>query len=323
MTNNVLRLLPIAICLCMLVTQPAFALTLEGGADKTGASGGTAISKTPGPGTTDGGPGGPDLHPYLTDNGRGFDRCKYQKDHPAADTLINGKPDYFAPGQPIGNTRSVNGNPAKYVRCAMDPCNPGGTQCWKNPAYRKPRSMNEIIDDNLQTRGCTQSANGKIHCPTPPIPAGADAAFYPKRSNQDNCYRTATGIGCDTGNNGGGHTKTTTATRKTAPKDPYDNGQPHQPLSAFFGRVDPKGGNASQPQNRMPASTGVYHDPVDPQRYTPPPPEASDDGLYHGNIEPRRVQAPMTEPGAPGSYLNSTHDGQQDAPPGSYLGNTQ
>ncbi len=137
----------------------------------------------------------PDLHKYLSPDGRFFDRCRYWHDHPDNDTLIYGQPDRFPPGQ-IGETRSFNGQPAPYVRCAMNPCPPYGYICWRNPA--KPTTLSAQIQATLHAQGCEAEPNGDIYCrkdrmphPGPPSPTLSSGLV------KSVCRVICTGISCD------------------------------------------------------------------------------------------------------------------------------
>jgi hypothetical protein len=79
----------------------------------------------------------PDLDKYLSADGRFIDECRYWHDHPDPTTLLYGWPTAFPPGQ-VGQTEGVNGQPAPYVRCAVNPCPQYGYICWRNPAKPTP-----------------------------------------------------------------------------------------------------------------------------------------------------------------------------------------
>jgi hypothetical protein len=146
-----------------------------------------------------------DLHKYLGPDGRFIDRCRYWHDHPDADTQRYGWPDRFAPGQPMGETRSFNGVPAPYGRCAIDPCPPNGTICWRNPAAGKgqpPRTAQ--IEDWLRQRGCKPDGTGAIYCAGGLIPAHPGPPGQPLSGSlvRTRCHVTGTGIACDTTGSG-------------------------------------------------------------------------------------------------------------------------
>jgi hypothetical protein len=116
----------------------------------------------------------PDLDKYLSPDGRFIDACRYWHDHPDSTTLLYGQPDAFPRGQ-IGQTEGVNGQPAPYVRCAVNPCPPNGFICWRNPA--KPTPLNAQLQAVLRAQGCEAQPNGDIYCqqnrmphPGPPSP---------------------------------------------------------------------------------------------------------------------------------------------------------
>lgn len=72
---------------------------------------------------TQGQRGGPcDTDAWVRAHGGRWDRCAYERDCPAADTRLYGEPDRF----PATDAQRMRG----YVRCAVDPCARGGTQCW-------------------------------------------------------------------------------------------------------------------------------------------------------------------------------------------------
>jgi hypothetical protein len=73
--------------------------------------------------------GGDDTRPYVSPDGRSFDRCAYERDHPGPDTRAYGPPDRV----PIGQISSQEAR-QRYIRCAVDPCAPNVTaQCWRRP----------------------------------------------------------------------------------------------------------------------------------------------------------------------------------------------
>jgi len=124
----------------------------------------------------------PDLRKYLLPGGRFINSCAYWHDHPDADTLMYGWPDHFPPGQ-MGETRSFNGQPAPYGRCARDPCAPYGAICWRNPAAKGPPVPNAAAYNLLREKGCTVGAGGQITCPAPqtgpPSGAGTPGGYDP------------------------------------------------------------------------------------------------------------------------------------------------
>ena len=118
----------------------------------------------------------PDLQPYLLPGGRFIDKCRYWHDHPDADTRRYGQPDKFAPGQPMGETRSFNGQPAPYLRCAVDPCPPYGAICWRNPARGHAQSPGNMTDTmknvDASCRRVAEQGGSRPGCPGgPPAPA--------------------------------------------------------------------------------------------------------------------------------------------------------
>jgi hypothetical protein len=138
----------------------------------------------------------PDLHKYLSADGH-FDRCRYWHDHPDSTTLMYGQPDSFPPGQ-IGDTRSFNGQPPPYLRCAVDPCPPNGAICWRNPA--KPTTLSAQLKAMLKAQGCEAEPNGEIYCqkdrmphPGPPSPTLSSGLV------KSVCRVIGTGISCDPG----------------------------------------------------------------------------------------------------------------------------
>jgi hypothetical protein len=136
----------------------------------------------------------PDLHQYLSADG-GFDECRYWRDHPDPTTLLYGWPEAFPPGQ-IGQTEGVNGQPAPYVRCAVNPCPPHGYICWRNPAAQgPPPSPSAAANDMLRQKGCAVGAGGQIICPAPhPGPPGSAAS-----AQTGHCRLMPNGnIDCDT-----------------------------------------------------------------------------------------------------------------------------
>ena len=164
----------------------------------------------------------PDLHKYLSADGRFIDRCAYWKDNPDPYTQMYGWPDHFAAGQPMGSTEAYNGGAAPYARCSADPCVPGGFMCWRNPAA-KTAKVNGAADV-LRDKGCTTSGT-KITCPAPKtgppstarIPGGYDPCLNPRpppncpgqsptlNGGVSQCHLTPNGgIACDTGDGSGG-----------------------------------------------------------------------------------------------------------------------
>lgn len=148
----------------------------------------------------------PDLHKYLSPDGRFFDRCRYWRDHPDADTLLYGWPDVFPPGKPMGETRSFNGQPAPYGRCAINPCSPYGEICWKNPQYRggNPKLQGQA-QQWLAAHGCVADPNNDIYCrqdqmphPGPPGPRLSSGLV------KTDCRVVGGGIACNKGDNPGG-----------------------------------------------------------------------------------------------------------------------
>lgn len=259
----------ISLCLCVYLAltcaAPALALTLEGGAKEEVPIEATTPNKPTTRPRVLPAPTDENLQPYVTDNGRGFDRCRYWKDHPDADTLRYGKPDKFGPGEPLGSTNGYNGQPAPYARCATDPCHPGGAMCWRNPKPKHPLTLKDEIDKNIRDRGCTEDSDGKLHCPNPRIrqgmelgstPGGYDACqnpvpppycknFNPQTAVNNNCRRTATGIACDTtGNGGGGHRQP----HGLLHYEPRTSSLPRRP-PAPFGRTDPQAQAYRQPDD--------------------------------------------------------------------------
>jgi hypothetical protein len=141
----------------------------------------------------------PNLQKYLSPDGRFIDKCRYWHDHPDADTLRYGQPDHFAPGKPMGETRSFNGQPAPYERCAEDPCPPFGTICWRNPQGSTPQPpLRAQIDAWLARRGCKTDATDAIYCPAnqilhPGPPTGPVSSGLVRTT----CRVINTGVACD------------------------------------------------------------------------------------------------------------------------------
>lgn len=162
----------------------------------------------------------PDLRKYLSPDGRFIDTCRYWHDHPDSTTLQYGQPVAFPPGQ-IGETRSFNGQPAPYVRCAVNPCPPNGYICWRNPA--KPTTLNAQIQATLNAQGCEAEPNGDIYCqknrmphPGPPSPTLSSGLV------KSVCRVIGTGISCDPDS----------SPPKTGPGDDTFNGKGGTPGSA-------------------------------------------------------------------------------------------
>jgi len=63
-----------------------------------------------------------DTDVWTRSHGGRWDRCAYERDCPGPDTLRYGAPDRF----PATDSQRMRG----YARCAVDPCTPGGAQCW-------------------------------------------------------------------------------------------------------------------------------------------------------------------------------------------------
>ncbi|MCC7328404.1 MAG: hypothetical protein IT521_16525 [Burkholderiales bacterium] len=63
-----------------------------------------------------------DTNIWIHAHGGRWDRCQYELDCPGPDTRLYGPPDRF----PATDGARMRG----YVRCAVDPCSPGGAQCW-------------------------------------------------------------------------------------------------------------------------------------------------------------------------------------------------
>jgi hypothetical protein len=203
----------------------AAAQTLKGGVQKTDSPPPAEV-----PGTTGTivapAPPAPDLQKYLLPGGRFIDHCSYWHDHPDADTQRYGWPDHFPPGGTMGETRSFNGQPAPYVRCAIDPCAPYGYICWRNPAAQEPPpAPNAAAYDLLRQKGCTVGPGGQITCPAPHpgppsdarIPGGYDPCQNPIRpascpgqaqlaasAPTNRCHLAPNGgLECDTSSSGG------------------------------------------------------------------------------------------------------------------------
>lgn len=137
----------------------------------------------------------PDLDKYLSRDGRFIDECRYWRDHPDPTTVAYGWPQTFPPGQ-IGQTEGVNGQPAPYVRCALNPCPQYGYICWRNPA--KPTTLTAQIQATLEAQGCEAEPNGDIYCrknsmahPGPPSPTLSSGLV------KSVCRVIGTGISCD------------------------------------------------------------------------------------------------------------------------------
>jgi hypothetical protein len=143
----------------------------------------------------------PDLEKYLSADGRFIDECRYWHDHPDPTTLLYGWPAAFPPGQ-IGQTEGVNGQPAPYVRCAVNPCPQYGYICWRNPA--KPTTLTAQLQAVLRAQGCEAEPNGDIYCqkdrmphPGPPSPTLSSGLV------KSVCRVIGTGISCDPNPNPG------------------------------------------------------------------------------------------------------------------------
>ena len=144
-----------------------------------------------------------DLHKYLSPDGRFIDHCRYWKDHPDPDTLRYGQPDHFAPGRAMGETRSFNGQSAPYARCAMDPCPPNGTICWRNPGGGQSRPpLNAQIEALLREKSCTADNTGAIFCPEGQMNRPGAVPTLSGRMAKTKCRVTGAGIACDTGGPG-------------------------------------------------------------------------------------------------------------------------
>lgn len=137
----------------------------------------------------------PDLDKYLSPDGRFIDECRYWHDHPDPTTVEYGWPQVFPPGQ-VGQTEGVNGQPAPYVRCAVNPCPHYGYICWRNPA--KPTTLTAQIQATLRAQGCEAEPNGDIYCqkdrmphPGPPSPTLSSGLV------KSVCRVIGTGISCD------------------------------------------------------------------------------------------------------------------------------
>ena len=242
------------------------AQTLQGGVQKTDSP-----PPAEGPATTGTivapAPPAPDLQKYLLPGGRFIDHCSYWHDHPDADTQRYGWPTRFPRGGKMGETRSFNGQPAPYVRCAIDPCAPYGYICWRNPAaHGPPQAPNAAAYDLLRQKGCTVGPGGQITCPAPHpgppsdarTPGGYDPCQNPVRpascpgqaqlaasAPTNRCHLAPNGgIECDTGSGGtpglsgsadsqgnvpNSNGDTTEGTGTQAKGDP-DGGVPYVPL---------------------------------------------------------------------------------------------
>jgi hypothetical protein len=183
-----------------------------------------------------------DLHKYLSPDGRFIDRCRYWHDHPDADTRMYGWPDHFKPGQPMGETRSFNGVPAPYGRCAIDPCAPYGTICWRNPS--KPQPRNAQLQAILKAQGCEATPSGDIYCardkyphPGPPVTTPSGETFKSK------CHVVGNGITCDPNEQFAGGDAPPGPSPSPGPGDRYAGGTPSP------GPGDPFNGD---PSHRLP-----------------------------------------------------------------------
>lgn len=100
--------------------------------------------------STQGQRGGPcDTNIWIHAHGGRWDRCQYELDCPGPDTRLYGAPDRF----PATDGARMRG----YARCAVDPCTPGGAQCWGRRG-----------SDDVNTSGTPG--------PKPPAPPAADSA---------------------------------------------------------------------------------------------------------------------------------------------------
>jgi hypothetical protein len=137
----------------------------------------------------------PDLDKYLSADGRFIDECRYWHDHPDPTTLLYGWPTAFPPGQ-MGQTEGVNGQPAPYVRCAVNPCPQYGYICWRNPA--KPTPLSAQLQAVLRAQGCQAEPNGDIYCLRSRIPhPGPPAPTLSSGLVKSVCRVIGTGISCD------------------------------------------------------------------------------------------------------------------------------
>jgi hypothetical protein len=137
----------------------------------------------------------PDLDKYLSPDGRFIDECRYWRDHPDPTTLMYGWPVAFPRGQ-IGQSEGSNGQPAPYVRCAVNPCPPNGYICWRNPA--KPTTLNAQLQAVLKAQGCEAEPNGDIYCQKDRLPhPGPPSATFSSGLVKSACHVIATGISCD------------------------------------------------------------------------------------------------------------------------------
>lgn len=137
----------------------------------------------------------PDLRKYLSPDGRFIDTCRYWHDHPDSTTLRYGQPDSFPPGQ-IGQTQSFNGQPAPYVRCAVNPCPPNGYICWRNPAT--PTTLTAQIQATLKAQGCEAEPNGDIYCQKNRMPhPGPPSPMLSSGLVKSVCRVIGAGISCD------------------------------------------------------------------------------------------------------------------------------
>jgi len=184
-----------------------------------------------------------DLRKYLSPDGRFIDRCRYWQDHPDRDTRTYGSPDHFAPGQPLGETRSFNGQPAPYVRCALDPCPPHGAICWRNPSAGQKRApLQGQVEQWLKERDCESDPNGDIYCEEDTIPS--PSTYQPRHTGvlkRTRCRLTdRASIACDTGGPGGGtplESGTRDAPRLPAERSPAGPPRSQPPLQAGVDRI--------------------------------------------------------------------------------------
>jgi hypothetical protein len=127
--------------------------------------------------------GGDDKRPYVTDDGRWFDRCNYERDHPGPYDQLYGKPATV----PVDTITSIESRRI-YVRCAVNACDPSQRTavCWRNPNPDPPQGQNgtsyyPTVPGGKTVNGSTEKSSGpsdppgvpRPKPPTPPTPVPA------------------------------------------------------------------------------------------------------------------------------------------------------
>ncbi len=184
------------------------ALATGAGAQETFSGNGYSSGNTP---------ASPDLHKYLSPDGRWIDKCRISRDYPHVNTRKYGEPDRFPGNPPQGATTALNGRAARYVSCELDPCSTtGGFICWRNPnPAATPPTLQSAALQELHRQGCIIGGPDDITCPDPretmsraPRPPGA---WDPGPTNIPpgmipgppggmrpiHCHLTGTGFSCD------------------------------------------------------------------------------------------------------------------------------